>query len=113
MSYKAMKRFEEGLTNMDKVFELAISPNTAFYYGRKADLHDLANQPSAAAKSYLRSFQFDVIPLHYYSLAVVYDRKLRDARSALRYFRQYVKLRAPDDEQIYLEYARRRIEELQ
>src|SRR3546814_5800544 len=73
----------------------------------------LANQPSAAAKSYLRSFQFDVIPLHYYSLAVVYDRKLSDARSALRYFRQYVKLRAPDDEQIYLEYARRRIEELQ
>lgn len=113
MAYKAMKRFEEGLTNMDKVLELAISPNTAFYYGRKADLHDLANQPSAAAKSYLRSFQFDVIPLHYYSLAVVYDRKLSDARSALRYFRQYVKQHAPDDEQIYLEYARRRIEELQ
>src|SRR5690606_10236817 len=74
--YKAMKRYEEGLESMEKVLELAISPNTAFYYGRKADLHDLANQPSAAAKSYLRSFQFETIPLHYYSLAVVYDKKI-------------------------------------
>lgn len=112
MAYKAMKRYEDGLANMEKVMELAISPNTAFYYGRKADLHDLANQPSAAAKSYLRSFQFDVIPLHYYSLAVVYDRKLSDARNALRYFRQYVKQQPPGEEQIYVDYARRRIEEL-
>lgn len=112
MAYKAMKRYEEGLESMEKVLELAISPNTAFYYGRKADLHDLANQPSAAAKSYLRSFQFETIPLHYYSLAVVYDKKLSDARNALRYFRQYVEQQLPEDQQIYLDYARRRIEEL-
>ncbi|MGV3762104.1 tetratricopeptide repeat protein [Parapedobacter sp.] len=113
MAYKAMKRYEEGLASMDKVLELAISPNTAFYYGRKADLHDLANQPSAAASDYLRSFQFEIIPLHYYSLAVLYDRKLSDTHNALRYFRRYLKQSPPEEEQIYVDYARRRIEELQ
>lgn len=112
MAYKAMKRYREGLESMDKVLELAISPNTAFYYGRKADLHDLANQPSAAAASYLRSFQFEIIPLHYYSLAVVYDRKLSDTHNALRYFRQYVKQHPSKEEQIYVDYAQRRIDEL-
>lgn len=113
MAYKAMKRYNEGLASMDKVLELAISPNTAFYYGRKADLHDLANQPSAAVSSYLRSFQFDIIPLHYYSMAVVYDRKLSDPRNALRYFRQYIEQHPPGEEQIYKDYALRRINELQ
>ena len=112
MAYKAMKRYREGLESMDKVLELAVSPNTAFYYGRKADLHDLANQPSAAAESYLRSFQFEIIPLHYYSLAVVYDRKLNDTHNALRYFRQYVKQHPSKEEQVYVDYAQRRIDEL-
>ena len=113
MAYKALKRYREGLESMDKVLELAISPNTAFYYGRKADLHDLANQPSAAVKSYLRSFQFDVVPLHYYSMAVVYDRKPSDSRNALRYFKRYIEQERPAEEQVYVDYAQRRIKELQ
>jgi len=113
MAYKAMKRYKEGLASMDNVLELAISPNTAFYYGRKADLHDLANQPSAAVSSYLRSFQFDIISLHYYSMAVVYDRKLNDTRNALRYFRLYIDQHPSGEEQVYVDYALRRIDELQ
>ena len=112
MAYKAMKQYQEGLACMDKVLELAISPNTAFYYGRKGDLHDLANQPSAAASSYLRSFQFEIIPLHYYSLAIVYDRKLTDARNALRYYRLYLKQNPPAEERVYVDYVQKRITEL-
>jgi len=113
MTYKALKRYPEALECMDKVLTLAISPNAAFYYGRKADLHDLSNQPSAAASSYLRSFQFEVIPLHYYGLAVVYDRKLNDPRNALRYYRQYLKQRLPKEERVYADYVQKRIKELE
>lgn len=113
MTHKAMKRYQEGLECMDKVLALAISPNTAFYYGRKGDLHDLANQPSAAVSNYLRSFQFEVIPLHYYSMAIVYDRKLSDARNALRYYRQYLKQNPPEEERIYIDYVQKRIKELE
>ncbi len=112
MTYKAMKQYEQGLIYMDKVLEIAISPNTAFYYGRKADLHDLANQPSAAASSYLRSFQFETISLHYYSLAVLYDRKLNDSRNALRYYRLYLKQEPTKAEERYRTYVKKRIEEL-
>lgn len=113
MAYKAMKLYKNALECMDKVLEQAISPNTAFYYGRKADLHDLANQPSAAASSYLRSFQFDTIPLHYYSLAVLYDRKLTDKNRALRYYRLYLKQNPPKEENRYVTYVQQRIEELE
>lgn len=112
MSCKALKRYKEGLEYMDKVLKAAISPNTAFYYGRKADLHDLANQPSAAASSYLKSFHFDVIPLHYYSLALVYDSKLRDQKNALRYFQLYLKQAPGEGEKAYRHYAQKRLEEL-
>lgn len=113
MAYKATEQYKEGLVYMDKVLEIAISPNTAFYYGRKADLHDLANQPSAAASNYLRSFQFENIPLHYYSLAIIYDHKLTDHRNALRYYRLYLKQDPPKSENEYRQYVLRRIEELE
>ncbi len=113
MAYKATKQYKEGLACMDKVLELAISPNTAFYYGRIADLHDLANQPSAAASSYLRSFQFETIPLHYYSLAVIYDHKLNNRHNALRYYRLYLKQNPPIEENQYRQYVQQRIKELE
>lgn len=113
MAHKATKHYGEGLTYMDKVLELAISPNTAFYYGRKAELHDLANQPSAAASTYLRSFQFEVIPIHYYSLAVVHDRKLNNPHTALKYYRLYLKQNPPKAEYTFVEYVQKRINELQ
>lgn len=113
MAYKATKQYKEGLAAMDKVLEIAISPNTAFYYGRKADLHDLANQPSAAASNYLRSFQFETIPIHYYGLAIIYDHKLTDHRNALRYYWLYLKQDPPKSENEYRQYVLRRIEELE
>ena len=113
MTYKSMKHYKEGLECMDKVLELAISPNAALYYGRKADLHDLANQPSAAASNYLRSFQFDVIPIHYYSLAVLYDKKLTDPRNALRYYRLYLKQELDERDKVFVEYVQKRIKELE
>lgn len=113
MAYKAVREYREAIGIMEKVLETAISPNTAFYYGSKASLHDLANQPSAAAKDYLKSFQFDVIPAHYYSLALVYDAKLTDTANALRYYRTYLRQELPPEEQFYVEHVQRRIGELQ
>ncbi|MFC3197401.1 tetratricopeptide repeat protein [Parapedobacter deserti] len=113
MSYKAMKHYKEALSCMDKVLELAVSTNTAFYYGRKADLHDLANQPSSAVASYVRSLQFEVVPLHYYSLGVVYDRKLSDKNNALRYYRLYLKQNPSEKESRYITYVQQRIKELE
>ena len=113
MAHKAEKQYKEGISVMEQVLEAAISPNTAFYYGSKASLHDLANQPSASVQDYLRSFRFDIIPSHYYSLALVYDVKLNDPRNALRYYKTYLEQDLPAEEQRYVEYVKRRIKELE
>lgn len=112
MAYKAEKQYKNANAMMDLVLKAAISPNSAFYYGVKADLHDLANQPSAAVQNYLKSFHFDIIPNHYYSLALVYDLKLSDPRNALRYYRTYLQQELPEDEQHFVKYVRERIKEL-
>lgn len=113
MAHKAEKQYKEANAVMDLVLKAAISPNSAFYYGSKADLHDLANQPSAAVQNYLKSFHFDTIPSHYYSLALVYDLKLTDPRNALRYYRTYLQQELPADEERFVEYVKQRVKELE
>lgn len=112
-AYFFEKQYKEALGVMEMVLEAAISPNTALYYGSKASLHDLANQPSASVMDYLRSFGFDIIPSHYYSLALVYDVKLNDPRNALRYYKTYLEQDLPAEEWRYVEYVKRRIKELE
>lgn len=112
MSAKAMKSYDVALDYMDKALEAAISPNAGFYYGRKADLYRLANQPSNAIATYQKSLGFSVIPIHYYEMALIFDRDLSNPQQAKRYFNLFVRQELAEEDEAYAKYARRRIREL-
>lgn len=112
MAAKTMKRYAEGLEYMDKALEAAISPNAGFYYGRKADLYRLANQPSNAIATYQKSFHFSEVPIHYYEMAIIFDRDLTNPKQAARYFELYLKQELPTEDAPYIKYAKHRIGEL-
>lgn len=112
MSAKTMKRYQQGLEYMDKALEAAISPNAGFYYGRKADLQKLANQPSNAIKTYQKSFHFSAIPLHYYEMAVIFDRDLTNPAQALRHYELFINQELKEEDKPYVNYAEYRIDAL-
>lgn len=112
MSAKTMKRYKEALAYMDMALEAAISPNAGFYYGRKADLYKLANQPSNAIKTYQKSFHFSVVPIHYYEMGIIYERDLTNLAQAARHFELFLKQELTEADEPYANYARHRIREL-
>lgn len=112
MSCKALKRFDDGLKFMEKTLKEAISPNTGFYFARKADLLVDLNKPSAAAADYIRSFQYEESTINYFNLAVLYDFNLQNKANALRYYTLYLNKKPPTQEKTYIEYAQERINAL-
>lgn len=112
MSCKALKRFDEGLIFMEKTLKEAISPNTGFYFAKKADLLVDLNKPSAAAADYIRSFQYEESTINYFSLAVLYDFNLQNKANALRYYTLYLNKKPSTQEKTYIEYAQERIKAL-
>lgn len=112
MSCKALKRFDEGLKFMEMTIKEAISPNTGFYFAKKADLLVDLNKPSAAAADYIRSFQYEESTINYFSLAVLYDFNLQNKANALRYYTLYLNKKPSTQEKTYIEYAQERIKAL-
>lgn len=112
MSCKALKRFDEGLIFIEKTLKEAISPNTGFYFARKAELLIDLNKPSAAAADYIRSFQYEESTINYFSLAVLYDFNLQNKANALKYYTLYLNKKPPTQEKTYIEYAQERINAL-
>lgn len=112
MSAKAMKRYKEGLEYMDMALEAAISPNAGFYYGRKADLYRLANQPSNAIKTYQQSFHFPIIPIHYYEMGIIFDRDLTNPTQAIRHYELFLQQELKETDKPYIKYAKHRLETL-
>lgn len=112
MSAKAMKRYQEGLEYMDMALEAAISPNAGFYYGRKADLFKLANQPSNAIATYQKSFHYSSLPIHYYEMALIFDRDLTNPTQALRHYELFLKQELKASDEPYVKFSNYRIDVL-
>lgn len=112
MACKALKRFDEGFEFIEKALKEAISPNTGFYFAQKAGILKDLNKPSAAAATYIRSFQYQDEPIDYFNLAVLYDHDLQIKANALKYYRLYINKKPAAKEKTYVDYAQDRINEL-
>lgn len=114
MSYKKLKRSKDAIIYFDKTIESAISPNVANYYIEKGIQHEQVSQNLQAVNAYQKSLQFTVMPITYYSLGLLYDYKLRNEKTALRYYRSYLKEKPSDkDAKTYIKYVNQRIAELE
>ncbi len=112
MTCKALKRIEESFEFIEKALIEAISPNTGFYFAQKAGILKDLNKPSAAAATYIRSFQYQDEPIDYFNLAVLYDHNLQNKISALKYYRLYINKKPAAKEKTYINYAQDRINDL-
>lgn len=113
MSYKKLDQNQEAIHYFDETLKAAISPNVANYYFEKAGLCEKINHNISAANAYLKSLQFQVLPITYYSLAILYDHKLKRPKTAIQYYRYYLKMKPSGKEaEPYLKYVSQRLTDL-
>jgi tetratricopeptide (TPR) repeat protein len=113
ISYKALKNQEKAILYFNKAIKEAISVNVDSYYNEMGDSFDKLHQLRNAASAYQKSLLYNTKPLiTYYVLANLYDSKLKNKANAIKYYKKYVKADPPNEQKNYLEYAKKRLNDL-
>jgi tetratricopeptide (TPR) repeat protein len=111
--YKQLKDQKNAISFFEKAIKLSISPSTNTYYSEMADSYETIRQLSKAQASYQKALLYDEKPLTFYFLANLYDVKLNDQKSALKYFKKYLAAKPDENEEKeYIAYTKSRLEQL-
>ncbi len=112
MSYKALENYPKAIEYFNKTLTESISPNASEYYALIGDSNQKRNQMKSALASYQKSLFFENKPMTIYSMATIYDQKLNDKSTALRYYKRYLETNPPKGHESYVEYSKYRIAQL-
>jgi tetratricopeptide (TPR) repeat protein len=86
MCYKGLKDYKSAIQWLDKTLHMAISSNTASYYGEIADNNEKLNNNTKALQAYQKALQFDEGPAFYLALANIYEKR-KDIANAKKYYK--------------------------
>jgi len=112
MSYKNLNNYPKAVEYLRKTINESVSPNVSGYYAQLGDVMDKNKQIRQSLEAYQKSLFFENKPLTLYTIASIYDQKLKQFKSALTYYRRYINSNPPPDQKAYIEYSRFRVAEL-
>lgn len=112
MSYKNLKNYTKAVEYLNKTINESVSPNTAGYYAQIGLVQETNKQVRQALEAYQKSLFFENKPLTFYSIALIYDQKLKQSKSALTYYKRYINSKPPLSQKSYIEYCEYRIAQL-
>ncbi|MDP2415817.1 lipopolysaccharide assembly protein LapB [Daejeonella sp.] len=112
MSYKALKNYNKSVDYLNKTIKESISTNTAGYYAQIGDVMEKSQLTSKSLEAYQKSLFFDNKPLTLYTIATIYDQKLKQPKTALSYYKRYINSKPPVEQKAYIEYCNYRISQL-
>ena len=113
LCYRYLKNFKMAAIYARKTIDEGISPNIPNYYALLGLAYEENQQYSLANAAYKKGLFFDTNPTLYYRLAILYDTKLKQVKTAKNYYKLYLKSK-PDikiDEQ-EIKFAQARIEQM-
>lgn len=112
MSYKNLKNYTKAAEYLEKTIAESVSPNTAGYYAQIGDVMEKNKQIRKSLEAYQKSLFFENKPLTLYTIASIYDQKMKEFKSALSYYRRYINSSPPAEQKVYIDYSKFRISEL-
>lgn len=112
LSYRGVKDFKSAIPYLEKAIKAGISPKTATYYGLLGDSFESINQNEAANIAYKKGLQFENNGSLLYNIALVYETKLNDKKSAINYYGQYLKTINTKEQPKLVSFIKNKIEEL-
>lgn len=112
ISYRELKNYDMAATYAKKTVEEGISPNIPLYYSLLGGIYEEKNQHTNAITAYKKGLTFGQYKTIHYRLALVYDFKLNQPKTALTYYNQYLKSKPDASEKSQIEYSKTRVTEI-
>jgi len=91
LCYRELKDFKNATLYLEKAIKQGISPKIASYYGLIGESYESLNLNKEANDAYKQGLLFENNGSLLYNIALVYETKLNDKKSAINYYTQYLK----------------------
>ncbi|RZJ80822.1 MAG: hypothetical protein EOO47_06320 [Flavobacterium sp.] len=112
ISYRELKNYEMATSYAKKTIEEGISPNVPLYYSLLGGIYEERNQNINATAAYKKGLTFGDYNSINYRLALLYDFKFNQPKTALNYYNQYLKSKPSAGEKSQIDYTKTRIAEI-
>ncbi|QPH41078.1 tetratricopeptide repeat protein [Pedobacter endophyticus] len=114
LSYRGLNNLTQSAIYTKKTIDEAVSPNISSYYVLLGLVYQENKQAKLAAGAFKKGLQFAPNPTLYYRLAILYDTKLNQQKTALTYYKLFMKSKPKaKDEKEEIAYTEARIAQLQ
>jgi tetratricopeptide (TPR) repeat protein len=108
-SYKQLKDQKTAIKYFKKAIELSIPLAIDTYYNEMADSYQTLGKYDTAEAMFKKGLLYDHKPLTYYYMAILYDTKLKQPKSALAYYKKYIAANPPEADKEYVDYSKSRV----
>ncbi|OAQ42192.1 hypothetical protein A5893_03500 [Pedobacter psychrophilus] len=115
LSYRRLKNLDKSNESLNAAIEAGISNNLGIYYQELGKNREELNQFSSSIYNYKKALEFNnKLNIVNYSIARIYDAKLKKTKTALGFYKQYVKNadKKSKYDRPFIEYSTSRIQEL-
>lgn len=113
LCFRELKNYDQAASYAKQTITEGISPNIAAYYNLLGGIYEEKQLFTAAGNAYKKGLEYQVNKNSYYRLGLLYDLKLKQAKSALAYYNLYLKSKELDkDDEPQVEYVKGRLSEL-
>jgi len=112
LSYRGLKDYKNAIPYFEKAIQEGISTKIASYYGLLGDSYENVNKNTEANTSYKKGLQFENNGSLLYNIALVYETKLNDKKSAIDYYEQYLKTINEKEQPKLIGFIKNKIAEL-
>jgi len=112
LSYRGLKDYKNAIPYLEKAIQEGISTKIASYYGLLGDSFEGVSKNTEANVAYKKGLQFENNGSLLYNIALVYETKLSDKKSAIDYYEQYLKTINPKEQPKLIGFIKNKITEL-
>ncbi|WP_460693724.1 tetratricopeptide repeat protein [Mucilaginibacter puniceus] len=107
--YKKLNGQKKAIPYFQKAIKKSLAGSTDTYYNELADSYQQLSQFKTAEATYKKGLLYGQLPMTYYSMAILYDTKIKDKKNALLYYKKYLATNPTDEDKGYVDYSKNRI----
>ena len=115
LSYRKLKQIDKSNDFMNEAITLSVSENIPIYYQELGVNRESLKQFKISLFNYKKALEFDGNNANNYSIARIYDAELKQPKTALSYYKTYLRKanKLDKDDLPYIQYSEARVKEIE